>query len=278
MTLKNSIFARKKKDMKELALQDTALLVHIEHSKPIEINDLTKTLNAIGSLYSRFALKNGANEEIANAKLYVEKIKEGSIDIILTLVDIAPIIPIIADANVIMEFGKHIYDIFDYFMYGKGEKPKLDKKDCEDIYNTATITAKDRGSITNITVIDKRQITNTYYGNPMNFSNANTIQNQSKDACTETEQDIDFFSKVLMKLYQLQNTEKETKGNKAIISKITNKKLPIYFATDELKQQILFADENPFNKLFVVDVELQTIENIPKAYKITALYEILEDE
>lgn len=79
------------------------------------------------------------------------------------------------------------------------------------------------------------------------------------------------FNKTLMKVYQLQNTDKETTGNKAIISPLTNKELPIYFANNELKQQILFSNENPINKLFVVDVELQVIENKPKAYKILAL-------
>lgn len=282
MTLKNSIFARKK-SMENLALQDTALLVHIEHSKPIEINDLTKTLNAIGSLYSRFALKNGANQEIANAKLYVQKIQEGSIDIIFTLQDIALVLPIMAEINTIVEFYKNLKELCSKIKTKDDNLPKLTKKDCQDIHDLFSITAKDNKGNIALGVGNKNSIdfkNNTFNNCAFNFPVSNLIQNQTR----ELEQKIieqntnTTFSKVLMKLYQLQNTEKETKGNKAIISNISNKKLPVYFTTNELKQNILFADENPFNKLFVVDVELQIIENIPKAYKITALYEILDDE
>lgn len=282
MTLKNSIFARKK-SMENLALQDTALLVHIEHSKPIEINDLTKTLNAIGGLYSRFALENGANQEIANAKLYVQKIQEGSIDIVFTLQDVALALPIIAGVNTIVEFYKHIKGLFNKIKNKDKDLPRLTKKDCQDIHDVFSISAKDNKGIIAFDIGNKKQINfknSTFNNCTFNYTNSNLLQNQTRELEQEIiEQNTNTtFSKVLMKLYQLQNTEKETKGNKAIISNISNKKLPVYFATNELKQNILFAGENPINKLFVVDVELQTIENIPKAYKITALYETLDDE
>ena len=63
------------------AAKDSALLVHIEHSKPIEVSEFVSSLNALNSLYSSFVKKNGDNKIITHSKLYVEKIEEGCIDI-----------------------------------------------------------------------------------------------------------------------------------------------------------------------------------------------------
>lgn len=57
------------------------LRIHIENSQPVEVADFTKTMNAFGALFVSFAQKNGKSKEEANAKLYVSKIIEGSIDI-----------------------------------------------------------------------------------------------------------------------------------------------------------------------------------------------------
>lgn len=37
--------------------KDTVLKIHVEHSRPIEINEFTSALNAVGSLFSTFAQK-----------------------------------------------------------------------------------------------------------------------------------------------------------------------------------------------------------------------------
>lgn len=81
--------------------KDTALLVHIEHSKPIEVKDFIATLNAVGSLYSSYVKNNADCKEMANAKLYVEKIEKGCIDVYLCELASCAMIPFMENVNTI---------------------------------------------------------------------------------------------------------------------------------------------------------------------------------
>lgn len=92
-----------------------AILFHIEHSKPIEISEFVTSLNAIGNLFSLFAKKNGDCKEAAKSKLYVEKIEEGCIDIILCEIASAGILPFIENMNIILEFSSYIKNVLDFF-------------------------------------------------------------------------------------------------------------------------------------------------------------------
>ena len=60
--------------------QDTQLRVHIKNSKPIEISQLAASMNSLGNLYSSYVHNNAESVDMAQAKLYVEKISEGSIE------------------------------------------------------------------------------------------------------------------------------------------------------------------------------------------------------
>lgn len=109
--------------------KDTAILFHIEHSKPIEIGDFVKTLNAISGLFSDYVRKKCDYQDLTQAKLYVEKIEDGCIDIHLCEVVSASIIPFIENANTLMDFSKYIKDIVTYYTKGIGNKPALTIKE-----------------------------------------------------------------------------------------------------------------------------------------------------
>lgn len=101
--------------------KDTVLKIHVEHSRPIEINEFTSALNAVGSLFSTFAQKNGDCKETAGAKLYVEKIQEGCIDVFLCEQIAAGLLPFAENINLIFEFAKNIKSITEYFLNQKGK-------------------------------------------------------------------------------------------------------------------------------------------------------------
>lgn len=96
------------------------LRIHISNSKPVEVADFTRTMNAFGTMFSCFAQKNGKSKEEANARLYVSKIAEGSIDIHLVELVTASMIPFMENANLIIEFAKHIKSIYDYYYPAMG--------------------------------------------------------------------------------------------------------------------------------------------------------------
>lgn len=50
----------------------------------------------------------------------------------------------------------------------------------------------------------------------------------------------------------------------------------VIFETDEIKNQMLHSDINPFNTAFVVDLKIQNIKGIPRVYRILKLHEYFE--
>lgn len=129
------------------------LRIHIENSQPVEVADFTKTMNAFGALFASFAQKNGKSKEEANAKLYVSKIIEGSIDIHLVELATMGIIPFVENSNLILDFAKHIKSIYDYYVKGSSFKPELTPADLRNVHDMVSVPANDRNGVMSVQVI-----------------------------------------------------------------------------------------------------------------------------
>ncbi len=263
-----------------LEVRDTALLVHIKHTKPIEMNEFVSSLSALNSLYSSYVRKNGGSKELSQSKLYVEKIEKGSIDIYLCELVAATIIPFLENANVILEFAGYVKNVYDYFMKGKGEKPSLDAQECDNFSDILNVVAADQGATMSIGAVSKTNSGNVFYNCTFNFRESNSAQNQigrEKEIIKSVEPSDEFFSRVLMQIYQLRSDADSNKGNKAIIDEIQQgKHVPVVFENDILKGQVLYSDANPTRKAFQVDVKVQTLNGKIVAYKVMALHDIID--
>ena len=245
-----------------------AILFHIEHSKPIEISEFVTSLNAIGNLFSLFAKKNGDCKEAAKSKLYVEKIEEGCIDIILCEIASAGILPFIENMNIILEFSSYI-------------KPDLDLNECKNFKDLALVTAGDNNGITTIGAINKGDKSNIYYNCTFNFQEGNSAQNQLEKeikSIKSVQPVTDMYSRQLMTIYQMRSDMETDKGNMAVIDAISKNKMAVVFETDELKEMILHSDSNPTKKAYLVDVVLLTVNGKIAAYKVMALHDVIDLE
>lgn len=269
-------------EKERIEIRDTALLVHIKHTKPIEMNEFVSSLSALNGLYSSYVRKNGGSKEFSQSKLYVEKIEKGSIDIYLCDLVAATIIPFLENANVIMEFAGYVKKVYDYFMKGKGEKPSLDVQECDNFSDILNVVAADQGATMSIGAVNKTNRGNVFNNCTFNFGDSNSAQNQigrEKEIIKSVEPTNEIFSRVLMQIYQLRSDADSNKGNKAIIDEIQRgKHVPVVFESDILKGQILFSDANPTRKAFQVDVKVQTLNGKIVAYKVTALHDIIDLE
>jgi len=267
--------------MEELKSKDTALLVHIEHTKPIEVSDFVKTLNAISGLFADYVSKNGECTEIARSKLYVEKIEQGCIDIHLCEVASAALIPFMESANVIFEFAGYIKDIVNYYTRGIGYKPELTQKELGEVHDLFSVAVKDRGAVATIGAIKKADKVNIFNDCTFNSYDGNAAQNQARTGKEERdgeEGNERVCKRQLMKIYQMRSDLSNDAGNKAIIDAISSKRINLCFETDELKMTILNSDNNPIKKIFLVDVVVQTINGKIAAYKVTSLHDIMDYE
>lgn len=135
--------------------RDTALLVKITHTKPIEIKDFVAMMGAVGGLFDGFCKSNGDSTEAQKANLYVQKIKHGSIEIFLTEAISAIALPFIENMNLVMEFAGHIKSVVEYFTKGVGEKPQLSLKELRQFHDIFAVTAGDNKGSTEIGAVHK---------------------------------------------------------------------------------------------------------------------------
>jgi hypothetical protein len=273
--LENSIFAYQNKIFMEENKQDI-LRIHIENSQPVEVADFTKTMNAFGALFASFAQKNGKSKEEANAKLYVSKIIEGSIDIHLVELATMGIIPFVENSNLILDFAKHIKSIYDYYVKGSSFKPELTPADLRNVHDMVSVPANDRNGVMSVQVIRGNVDSILYSGCTFNYIEGNGIQNKSdyeQKEIRSVSDNGDVYKKQLMAIYQVRKGEGV--GNKAIIDAISSKALALLFDSKVLEDEILRYEINPIKSAYYVDVMILTAQGRPAAYKVMALHDII---
>jgi hypothetical protein len=166
--------------MEKVDPKDTKLLIHLKHSKPVEINEFTASLNAVGNLYSSFVQENGGCDEQAQAKLYVEKIQEGSIMVYLSELVSAGLIPFMENSNTILDFASYLKTVFGYYIHGEGDKPELTIQECKDFGNMLSVVAGDHKGRMEIGAVVKGDNNNVLVGCIINYTDSNAGQNTFK--------------------------------------------------------------------------------------------------
>ena len=269
----NSIFQKK-----IVMNNNNVLRIHIKNSQPVDVSDFTKTMSAFGTLFSNFAQKNGKSKEEANAKLYVSKIIEGSIDIHLVELASLAVIPFVENSNLILDFAKHIKSIYDYFVLSKGDEPELNVPELKGVHDMVSIPANDRNGLMTVHVIIDYAGNVFFEGCTFNHIEGNGIQNQSDNALKERKalsNEGDIYRKQLMTIYQVRKDGAD-RGNKGVIDAISDRKLGLVFDSDTLEDDILRSAQNPMLKGYIVDVIVQTVQGKPAAYKIMALHDVID--
>ncbi len=259
------------------ALSDTALLVHIEHSKPIEVGDFVASFKALNYLYCSFLKKKGQTNK--RASLYVEKVEKGSIDFFLCDVALGSVIPLMENLNTILEFANYLKNVFIYFIKGNGECPKLTAQECSQLSDVVGVVASDNKANMQINVVNKNNGDVKFYGCNFTFAESNSMQNQLRkmeDGLKNEVSDADIHNRVMMVMYQVRSENASDKGNLAIIEEICEgKHIPVVFASDELKNKVLYSEDNPTQKAFQVDIQLQTVGG-KIIYKVLALHDVVD--
>jgi len=258
---------------------DIRLIVEINNSKPLELLDLTKSLISLANQFNSYVARDGESKEDREAKLYVKEIRSGSV--ILELIEFASktVIPFIENASTIIGFAKHIKSAYDFILGKTTEKPtEFTHNDYRDLSQIVNPVAMDTASQLNInTTINN----NIEYHVHINSTEANAAQNliEKLDAQLKiSEPANDTKTKVLLTLFQTRADTKAKTGNKGIIEDLSPKPYNILFENEDINQQMLHQEFNPYEKVFVVDVQVQHVSGKIAAYKIVKFHETFEKE
>lgn len=262
------------------------LELKINYSQPVELADLTLSLQGLARSYKRYATQHDVDVGDA-VKLYVREIKSGSVLVDLvndTAVHVAAIAPIVAGAvlpdltskaKLLLDFANFVKGTYEFF---KGAAPKpaeLTAPHIKDLSNVLEPVAKDSNGNVSINARDNAQVFVTV---TVNQTEANAIQNKAeREIETLKMPEQTAHKKVLLYWHKATAEQTSSPSDRAIIDSITDKPLRVFFPDDDVatKAAMIAGKSNPFTAGFLVDVELQTIKGEPYGYKVTHLYEEL---
>lgn len=268
-----------------MSKEDAILRITIENKEDIELFEFTNAMQALSNQYYSFLNAKTDTKIRQNYKLYVRKLTHGSI--IIDLCEKAPdILP--ALTPVIVEFSSYLIATFDYLC---GEiKDKLYQLSKNDLLNfkkifepIANISGNKIGflGINFGTININKTYTNTQ---------ASAVQNKCDKETKLLESGDNNIIKQQMELilYQARNSNisNTLKGNLGIIRDVSDKAKPLSFANDRLKYDITNAEDNPFNFVYIVDLEIKLKDtrygfenhfNI-REYEILKLHNLLNKE
>ncbi len=257
--------------------EENKLVFELENSRPVELVDLSRSLASVANQYRRFVIREELHGE-SEAKLYVKEVRDGSIIIELFSYVQAhhdQIVPIVKSSKSVIEFGLFLKKTFSELSRGQAPTADLKKKDISDLVTILEPAAKDPDSKLSIHADHGATVNVT-----INLSNsdANTIQNQSTKligSMRETDKE-EYFKRAFY--WQTASRGRPTRTDKGVIESIEDRAVPVIFETDDIKQKMVEGKDHPFLTTYIVDVELIILRGITKAYKITRLRDIIEDD
>lgn len=253
--------------------QQLKLSIKIENNKPVELNQLTLSLNALARQYDSFLRKSDKFDyHKTDRKLYISKLETGCIYAEL----IPAVMPLLNDLNSILGFGSYLKNVYDYF---RGTKDKIEynltKNDCLELSEFVSQTANDNGSNINIEVKGDNNIVLCPILK-VDSLESNAIQNKIRKYLDGIDEDPKVLYREVMYWANAAFVKQKT-TDKAIIEKIDKKPRKVVFLNDHEKSVATSYNASFPNKqwqdlAYIVDVEVSYIQDIPREYKIIKLY------
>ena len=270
------------------------LIITLDIAGPFELSGLTESFSALARMFDRLH----ADENVQPAKLYVTKLRSGSI-----IAEIAPfalmfgtILPYAESSIVVADFTKRIINGLKAFADIEPADEPPTREDASDIREfIKPVIGKRNASLglkhARIVHRDMKRQTETVAEYNFGEAEINRAAVNIDAALADTlvlpppAASERIFNEVMMFFHQVNRSpgkEQPKTGDKAIIPDIYEKPLPVGFrkGVNDLKMRMIGSDENPLRLAFVVDVHVQYVNGEPKAYLVTDLHSVvpLDDE
>ncbi len=255
----------------QMQLDKTTLTVKIENTEPVELADFAKSMMSLANDYQS---RQTADPRLP-AKLYIKEIKSGSI-----IAELAPMLPLagqllIEHYDQIENYAEHLYNLIGWLLGKNGKPENTDGKQLNNLSNIVNPVANDKGGqLTFSTVNHSGSVVNHI---TVNYYEANTVQNRARQEIRqlqEQEEPVENGDYTQVLMYWAQAApDKET--DQAVIEAVWPKPVKVILP-DRIKQEILLDEPYPFKKLYIVDVNVQTVKGRPKLYKITRYYSSMD--
>ena len=255
--------------------EDQWLQIRIDYSKPVGLTDLTLSLLAFSQEYAKFVEASADTQSAAETQLVVKEIRPGSI-LIELFAHILPALPLLWAGTPLDAWFLQAAQILDWLAGKLGDKPQeLSKGDLNNWKTFVEPIAKDHGAQLNLAIGDNSTVTVNQY--IYSSEDARRAQQKISEELVRLDTPADnVHRRKLMHWYQTKFVDHTKTGDKVIIEDISKSPVKVIFENDAVKAQMLAGDprfSRPWHQLaYVVDVEVQTVQSIPKLYTILRYY------
>lgn len=246
------------------------LEIKINNQKPVGLADLTLSLLAINHQFQRFIEIDSTEDYKPATDLYIKEVRAGSI-IVDLVTQAMPIVPMVWNGAALSEWVDQAKAIIEWLL-GTLDKPprELTKQDLSQWQQILEPVARDSASQYNFVVKDGGTVINQVI---VGSQEANAIQNRIRreiDVLESPSQNIHLRKVMYWK--QAKFDRESNTGNKAVIDSISARPLKVIFENNAVRDA-MFAGDERFHKswqqlAYVVDVEVETVRNEPKVYKV----------
>ena len=270
----------------EPAAGDGLLTFKFDNKAPVALEDLTASLNALAQSYEDYLVATGEALPQTGVKLYVHDLRTGSITAVLQaiaeqghlLFGEHGVVPVVQSAfehaDTIGGFIVSLNDVIQFFLVNQ-DKKEPSKKEADQIVKILEPVAKDNGSQLSVGFNGSVAFNAPTFFGPIHFhynsQEANAVQNNARRYLGPTLPTNQTLRDELLTLHQVRGDSKARSGDRGIIESISKAPVKLLFSSEDIKKGILDSPENPFQRVFVVDVEVKTVDGKPALYKVLAL-------
>lgn len=261
------------------------IVVTIENRDPIDLLDFTASLTALAREHEATMRATRPSLDIEETRLLVVDVRRGSI-VLELLPALAPLVSTVEFANAAIQFVQHISTAFNILREFGGRLSDPTTQQLKNMNDMVQTIVKDTDGSLHVGVkhSDGRVIQEILIRRDSARLISENSQAQRKEIELEKLGAV-AYPRVLMRLHQT-SVEDLKVGKKAsekgIVESIDATPRHLIYVSDlagqRIKDVILEPDGNPYQKGFVVDLDVETVSGRPRAYRILQVHEVIDLE
>lgn len=257
------------------------IVVVIENNDPIDLLDFTASLTGLAREHEARVRAERPGVEVEETRLLIVEVRKGSI-ILEMLPALAPIVATMEYANTAVSFVQHMSKLVGLVKVPGGRLADPTTAQLRNLTDTVQSVVRDskgrlkiearykNGRVLQELIIEKDEAVTI---------EANVIEQRRE---IEKAKSV-AYPRVLMRLHQSSVEDlrvgKRT-SEKGIVESIDMTPRTLIYASDiagqRIKEEIMKPDGNPFQKGFVIDLDVETVGGKPRVYRVIDVFDVID--
>jgi len=257
------------------------LVVIIRNEQPIELLHFTSSLTALAKEHEASLRTDRPELAVEETRLLITDVRKGSI--VMEMVSaLAPFVSTIEIVNTAVDFVKHMSSALDFLKLPNGRLPDATTQQLKNMTDAMQVIAADSNG--ELEIMASHRNGEVLQQLVIRKNEARTVIENAGEQRKEIEKKTgDVHRKVLMRLHQTSVEDakigKRT-SEKGIVERIDTAPHTLVYVSDlagqRIKEEILRHGGNPYEKGFIVDLDVEMVAGRPRLYRIIELHEVID--